>query len=99
MTPEAKLAALLAAAEAPQRDYAFEAEVARRVALRRAWLTVFALVPWAIVGAVLLWGLSRSIGPALATAGEALTPLGLTLTAAGAGAALALWLSRRFSPA
>lgn len=93
MTPEAKLEALLAAAEPPARDYAFEAEVARRVALRRAWLTVFAMIPWAIIGAVLLWGLSRSIGPAVAAAGEALTPVALTLTVAATGVAAALWLS------
>lgn len=99
MTPEAKLEALLAAAEPPARDYAFEAEVARRVALRRAWLTVFAMIPWAIIGAVLLWGLSRSIGPAVAAAGEALTPVALTLTVAATGVAAALWLSKRFSPA
>ncbi len=97
MTPEAKLAALLAAADAPARDFAFEAEVARRVALRRAWLTVLALVPWTVVGAVLLWGLSRTVGPMLAATGQALAPVALTLMGAGAGVAAALWLSRRFS--
>jgi len=99
MTPEAKLEALLAAAEPPARDYAFEAEVARRVALRRAWLTVFAMVPWAVTGAVLLWGLSRSVGPALAAAGQSLTPVALTLAVAATGVAAALWLSKRLGPA
>lgn len=99
MTPEAKLEALLGAAQPPARDYAFEAEVARRVALRRAWLTVLALVPWAGVAAVLLWGLSRSIGAALAATGEALTPVALTLAVAASGVAAALWLARRLSPA
>ena len=97
MTPEAKLATLFAADNPPARDYAFEAEVARRVALRRAWLTVGASAPWAVVGTVLLWALARSIGPALETAAQTLVPTAMAVTVSAAGAAAALWLSRRFS--
>lgn len=99
MTPEARLQTLFAAVAPPARDYAFEAEVARRIALRRAWLTVLALVPWAIVGTVLLWALSRSVGEALLDAAVTLAPTVWTLAAAAAGVAAALWLSRRFSAA
>lgn len=97
MTPESKLESLFAADAPPARDYAFEAEVARRVALRRAWLTAAATAPWAIVGTVLLWALVRSVGPALETTAEALAPTALAGATAAAGAGAALWLSRRFS--
>ena len=97
MTPESKLDSLFAADAPPARDYAFEAEVARRVALRRAWLTAAATAPWAIVGTVLVWALVRSLGPALHANAEALAPTAMAVTVAAAGAAAALWLSRRFS--
>ena len=48
MTPEQKLSALFAAEAPPARDYAFEARMAQAIALRRAWMTVAALVPWAV---------------------------------------------------
>jgi len=99
MTPEAKLEGLFAADAPPVRDYAFEVEVAQKVALRRAWLTAAATAPWAIVGTVLLWALVRSVGPALETTAEALAPTALAGAIAAAGAVAALWLSRRFSAA
>lgn len=55
MTPEARLQAFFAAETPPVRDLAFEAEVARRVAARRAVARVAALTPLAVAGAVLLW--------------------------------------------
>ena len=97
MTPESKLDSLFAADAPSARDYAFEAEVARRVALRRAWLTAAATAPWAIVGTVLLWALVRSIGPALETTAEALAPTAMAATIATTGVIAPLWLSRRFS--
>jgi len=57
MTPEQKLHALLAEAAPPARDPAFEAAVAERIARRRAFASVAAAAPWAVVGASLLWGL------------------------------------------
>ncbi len=95
MTPEAKLDVLLRSATPPARDYAFEAEVARRLALRRAWLGAAALLPWAIVAAVLLWALSRTAAPHLAAAGEALEPAVTAAVMALAGAGLLLWAVRR----
>ena len=55
MTPERKLAALFAAEAPPARDFAFQAAVARRIAARRAWMTVVALLPWTIAATALLW--------------------------------------------
>ncbi len=95
MTPEARLDALLKSATPPARDFAFEAEVARRVALRRAWLGAVAMLPWAAVGAVLLWALARTVGPTLASTVEALEPVAMAATLALAGAGLLLWMVRR----
>jgi len=97
MTPDAKLESLFAADAPRARDYAFEAEVARRVALRRAWLTAAATMPWAVVGTVLLWALARSVGPALELAAATLLPTALAVAIATAGSGAVLWLSRRFS--
>ena len=44
MTPEQKLSALFAAEAPPARDYSFQARMAQAIALRRAWMTVAALV-------------------------------------------------------
>ena len=48
MTPEQKLSALFAAEAPPARDYVFQARMAQAIALRRAWMTVAALVPWTV---------------------------------------------------
>lgn len=97
MTPEEKLAALFAAEAPPARDLAFEARVAQRVAARRAWTRGLAATPLAVAAAAALWGL----GQAAPGVFEAVRPEVLTgwLTAAGAGAAGLVWLSRRFSAA
>lgn len=97
MTPEAKMEVLLAAMTPPLRDFVFEAEVARRVAFRRAWMTVVALLPWIVIGTVLLWALARTAGPALAAMAEALAPTALALAAAAAGVALAFGILRRLN--
>lgn len=99
MTFDAKLKALFAAQVLPARDLAFEVEVARRIALRRAWLTAAALVPWAAVGTLLMWTVVRFVGPLAEITAVVLEPTVMALTLAGSGIAGALWLSRRFSEA
>jgi hypothetical protein len=96
MTPEQKLHALFAAETPPARDYAFQAQVAQRIALRRAWMTVAALVPWGIAGMAILWALIPVVGP-LGQDIAALIPAAGMLAGVAISAAAALWLSRRFS--
>lgn len=97
MTPERKLAVLFAAEAPPARDLAFQAGVARRIAARRAWMTVGALIPWTIAATALLWGLSPVVAPLAESIAAALEPTAMVLaTALGAGLA-ARWLARRFS--
>ena len=99
MTPERKLAALFAAEAPPARDYAFQARVAQRIAARRAWMTVGALVPWAVAASAVLWGLSPVVAPFTDSIEAAIQPTAMVL-AVGAGTLLAArWLSRRFSAA
>jgi hypothetical protein len=98
MTPDAKLNALFATARPPARDYVFEAEVAERVARRRAWATVGALTPWAVAATAALWGLRPVVGPFAASLGPALEPVGLMLAGTAVATGAALWLARRFSP-
>lgn len=97
MTPEQKLSALFAAEVAPSRDYAFQARVAQAVALRRAWMTVAALVPWGVAGTVLLWALIPVVGPMTDSLGAALQPVAAILAGAAVAAGCALWLARRFN--
>jgi hypothetical protein len=99
MTPEAKLDALFAAARPPERDYAFQTEVARRVARRRAWGTVAALTPWIVAATVVLWALRPVVGPMADSLAEALEPVAMTLIGAATVAGVALWLSGRVSVA
>jgi hypothetical protein len=99
MTPEQKLAALFAAEAPPSRDYVFQAAVAQRIAARRAWLTVAALLPWAIAGAAVLWALAPMAGGLVRAFATIVPPLGAGLTVAAVAGAAALWLSRRFSAA
>lgn len=97
MTPEARLQALFAAETPPPRDLAFEAEIARRVAARRAVLRVAALLPLAVALAVLLWAI-RPFMAGLTVPGAAVP----AMTAGGlavVGALLLVWMSGRFSAA
>jgi hypothetical protein len=96
MTPEQKLAALFAAEAPPARDYAFQARMAQAIALRRAWMTVAALVPWAVAAVAVLWALIPVVGPMSESLGAALQPAAAMLAGAAVTAAAALWLSRRF---
>jgi len=96
MTPEQKLAALFAAETPPARDYAFRARMARAIALRRAWMTVAALVPWAVAAVAVLWALIPVVGPLSDSLGAALQPAAAMLAGAAVTAGAAMWLSRRF---
>ena len=97
MTPEQKLAALFAAEAPPARDYLFEARTAQAIALRRAWMTVAALVPWAVAAIAVLWALIPVVGPMSESLGSALQPAAAMLAGAAVTAVAALWLSRRFN--
>jgi len=97
MTPEQKLSALFAAEAPPARDYVFQARMAQAIALRRAWMTVAAMVPWVVAAIAVLWALIPVIGPMSESLGAALLPAGTTLAGAAFTAVAALWLSRRFS--
>lgn len=98
MTPEEKLQALFAAEALPARDYAFQARIAQRIALRRAWMTVAALVPWAVAAVAILWALIPVVGP-LGEDIAALIPAAGMLAGVAVSAVAALALARRFSAA
>ncbi|MGZ9098703.1 MAG: hypothetical protein ACXW3O_03280 [Brevundimonas sp.] len=97
MTPEQKLSALFAAETPAARDYAFQARMAQAIALRRAWMTVAALVPWAVAGVAVLWALTPVIEPMSDSLGAALQPAAAMLAGAAVTAVAALWLARRFN--
>lgn len=97
MTPEDKLNRLFAAQTPPARDLAFETAVAERIALRRAWATAGAMVPWAVAATAALWGLQPVAGTLGAALGQALAPTVATLVLGGMTALAALTLSRRFN--
>ena len=96
-TPEQKLAALFDAEAPPVRDYAFQARMAQAIALRRAWMTVAALVPWAVAAVAVSWALIPVVGPMTDSLGTALQPAAAMLAGAAVTAVAALWLSRRLS--
>lgn len=98
MTPEEKLQALFAADALPARDYAFQARIAQRIALRRAWMTVAALVPWGVAAVAILWALIPVVGP-LTEDIAALIPVAGMLAGVAVSAVAALALARRFSAA
>jgi len=97
MTPEQKLVALFAAEAPPARDYAFQARMAQAIALRRAWMTVAALAPWAVAAVAVLWALIPVVGPISDSLGAALQPVAAMLGGAAATVVAALWLARRFA--
>jgi hypothetical protein len=97
MTPEQKLSALFAAEAPAARDYAFQARMAQAIALRRAWMTVAALVPWLVAAVAVLWALIPVVGPMSESLGSALQPAATMLAGAAVTAVAALWMSRRFS--
>ena len=98
MTPEQKLQALFAAETPPARDYAFQARLAQRIVLRRAWMTVAALAPWGVAAVAVLWALIPVVGP-LGEDIAALVPAAGMLAGVAVSAVAALALARRFSAA
>jgi len=99
MTPEQKLAALFAAGTPPARDPGFQAAVARRIAARRAWMTVGALVPWAVAATALLWASGPVMAPLAEGLAAVIQPTAAVLATGAATLLAARWLSRRFRPA
>jgi hypothetical protein len=97
MTPEQKLSALFAAEVPPAREYGFQARMAQAIALRRAWMTVAALVPWVVAAVAILWALVPVVGPLSDSLGPALQPAVAMLAGAAVTAGVALWMSRRLS--
>ena len=97
MTPEQKLSALFAAEAPPARDYVFQARMAQAIALRRAWMTVAALVPWAVAAVAVLWALIPVVGPMGESLGAALQPAAAMLAGAAVTVVAASWMSRRFN--
>lgn len=85
MTPEDTLAAFFAEATPPARDLAFQAVVAERVARRRAFAAVGALIPWTIAAIVLCWAIGPMMGPVLDGLGHTLVPAAAILMVTGLG--------------
>lgn len=97
MTPEQKLDLLLGRAAPPARDFGFQADLAQRVALRRAWWRAAALLPWLMISCVVMWAL----GPYLTDQGPKLVsalalPVG-ALTGSTLLVICILWLTQRLS--
>lgn len=93
MTPEQKLASIFAAEAPSRRDYAFEADVAERIARRRAWMTVMALLPWMVVAAIVLWALQPILERLSLEIATLIQPLALVAAATVIAAGLGLWLT------
>lgn len=93
MTPEQKLAAVFAAEAPPRRDYAFEVDVAERIARRRACLTVAALTPWLVVSAIVLWALQPVLETLSRELATLIQPLAMVAAATVIAAGLGLWLT------
>ncbi|WP_298163181.1 hypothetical protein [Brevundimonas sp.] len=85
MTPEERLNAFFAEARPPVRDLAFQARVAERVARRRAFATVAALIPWTIAAIVLCWVLGPMMAPVVEGLGRTLAPAAAILGLTGLG--------------
>ncbi len=99
MTPEDKLAAFFAEATPPVRDLAFQAVVAERVARRRAFATVGALIPWTIAAIVLCWAIGPMMGPVLEGLGRTLAPAAAILMLTELGVVGLRAGARRLGPA
>lgn len=98
MTPEETLSAFFSEAEPPARDFAFQAEVAERVARRRAFATVAALVPWTIAAIALCWSLGPLVWPAVEGLSQTLAPAVAILTTTALAVAVLMASARRLRP-
>lgn len=98
MTPEDKLAAFFAETTPPARDLAFQTVVAERVARRRAFATVGAMIPWTIAAIVLCWAIGPMMGPVLDGLGRTLVPAAVILMLTGLGVVVLTASARRLRP-
>lgn len=101
MTPEETptaddiLGAFFAEAEPPARDFAFQAEVAERIARRRALAAVAALVPWTIAAIALCWSLGPLVWPVVEGLSQTLAPAVAILTTTALAVAVLMASARR----
>ena len=98
MTPEDKLAAFFVEATPPERDLLFQAEVAKRVARRRAFATVAALIPWTLAAIVLCWAVGPALGDAIADLGPTLASTVALLAFTALGIAMLKGVTQRLTP-
>jgi hypothetical protein len=101
MSPDEKMKALFRSETPPTRDFAFEAVIAQKVAARRMWATIIAMIPPTVAVAVGLWGLRPmlvSVAQMIPiSSSNALTMTLSTAALAGVAALGVIWSARRFS--
>ena len=95
MTPDERLNAFFAEATPPVRDLVFQAGVAERVARRRAFATVAALIPWTIAAMVLCWAVGPMLAPVVEGLGQTLAPAAAILMLTAGGVAVLMASARR----
>ena len=102
MTPDdtldQTLAAFFAEATPPARDLGFQAEVAQRIARRRAIATVLAMIPWTIAAIALCWALGPLLAPFVIEFSQMLAPAVGILALTALGVALSLMAGRGLAP-
>lgn len=98
MTPEERLNTFFAEATPPVRDLAFQTRVAERVARRRAFATVAALVPWTIAAIVLCWALGPMMAPIVEGLCQTLVPAAAILGLTALSLAVLMASTRRLRP-
>lgn len=99
MTPEDKISAFFAETAPPARDLSFQAEVAERIARRRAIATVVALIPWTIAAITLCWALGPLLAAFVIGFSQTLAPAVAILALTALGVAVSLTAGRRLAPA
>jgi hypothetical protein len=97
MTPEQKLDLLLGRAAPPARDFGFQAEIAQRIALRRAWWRAAAMLPWLMISCVVMWALAPFLSEQWPKFVSALALQVGALAGSALLALSALWLTQRLS--
>ncbi|WP_296815640.1 hypothetical protein [Brevundimonas sp.] len=91
MDADERLKRLLADSSVPARDFGFQAAVMERVARRRLLFSLLALLPWAVLSAVLLWLAAPHLGePAAAPS---------SVTGVAASVLVLVWAARRLARA
>ena len=95
MTPDDTLSAFFSEQAPPARDLAFQAVVAERIARRRAWATVLALVPWTVAAMAMLWAVGPVVLPLVEGLGEAVAPTAAILAFTGLAVGAMMTTGRR----